>query len=214
MPFLFPKVYPILDASYIPPTNREPFLLQLGAGLAKAGVTLLEYRNKSGSDAEIMEDTRLLRGVLPVSKVKLILDDRVDLVHSVDFDGVHVDDGDPSPGDARKSLGPSGLIGAFGGSENFQPGALNWPVDYLAVGPVFTTRTKATSKPPIGIDGVRRMRSQAGPDRVLTAAAGITLETARAVLAAGATTVAVCSALFDTPDPAGEFSRWFRALGE
>jgi thiamine-phosphate pyrophosphorylase len=78
---------------------------------------------------------------------------------------------------------------------------------------VFETRTKHTDKKPIGIDGVRRMREQAGPDVVLSAAAGITLETAQSVLDAGATMVAVAEAIFRTRDPAAEFARWIRALG-
>jgi len=50
------------------------------------------------------------------------------------------------------------------------PGVLDEPVDYLAVGPVFTTTTKHTYKTPIGPEGVRRLRELAGPDRILTAA--------------------------------------------
>jgi thiamine-phosphate pyrophosphorylase len=85
-------------------------------------------------------------------------------------------------------------------------------VDYLAVGPVYTTTTKQTDKPPIGPEGVRRLRELAGPDRVLTAAAGITLERAGQVLAAGANTVAVAAALFQLADPAAEFRRWMAEM--
>jgi thiamine-phosphate pyrophosphorylase len=80
MPFIFPKIYPILDASQIPAAGRAGFLRKLGSDLAEAGVTLLEYRNKSGDDAEILSDAAILRQVLPEENVKLILDDRVDLV--------------------------------------------------------------------------------------------------------------------------------------
>ncbi len=103
-------------------------------------------------------------------------------------------------------------MGTFGGSTEFLPGVLEAPVDYLAVGPVYRTTTKVTDKAPIGPDGVRRMRELAGPERVLTCAAGITLETAPLVLAAGASTVAVSAAIFHAPDPAAEFRRWLAAL--
>ena len=93
------------------------------------------------------------------------------------------------------------------------PGILDEPADYLAVGPVFTTTTKLTSKAPIGPEGVRRLRQQAGPGRILTAAAGISLATAPAVLAAGATAVAVSAAIFRAKDPAAEFRRWKAELG-
>jgi hypothetical protein len=47
MPFAFPKIYPILDASMIPAAGRAEFLRRLGGSLAEAGVTFLEYRNKA-----------------------------------------------------------------------------------------------------------------------------------------------------------------------
>lgn len=212
MSFSFPKIYPILDSSVIPATGRAEFLRKLGSELAEAGVTLLEYRNKVGSDSELLADAALLRAAMPARMVKLILDDRADLVEQAGFDGVHVDAGDVSPAEARRIVGPDRIVGAFGGAESLLPGILDAPVDYLAVGPVFTTTTKQTSKQPIGPEGVRKLRGQAGPDRVLTAAAGISLETAPAVLAAGATAVAVSAAIFRAADPVAEFRRWMAAL--
>jgi thiamine-phosphate pyrophosphorylase len=207
-----PVIYPILDSARIPAAGRTDFLRCLGRSLADAGVTLLEYRNKNGSETEWLSDAEALREALPSGQVKLILDDRVDLVLRTGFDGVHVDAGDPSPAEARRILGPGLVIGTFGGSDSLVPGVLNEPVDYFSVGPVFATTTKQTEKAPIGVEGVRRLRKEAGPDPVLVAAAGLTLETAPAVLAAGASTVAVAAALFGAPDPAAEFRRWLAAL--
>jgi len=213
MRFAFPKVYPILDSSLIPATGRSQYLRALGSGLAESGVTLLEYRNKSGSTAEILADASFLRSSMPSGQVKLILDDRADLVEQAQFDGVHVDAGDLSPAQARRLIGADRIVGTFGGSNDLLPGILEAPADYLAIGPIFETRTKHTDKRPIGIDGVRHLRQQAGEDVVLSAAAGITLETAQRVLDAGATMVAVAEAIFRTADPAKEFARWKRALG-
>ncbi|MFZ1937544.1 MAG: thiamine phosphate synthase, partial [Terracidiphilus sp.] len=89
MSFAFPRVYPILDVSAIPQTDRERFLKELGEGLTEAGVTLLEYRNKSGDEWELIADAGTLRQSMPAEKVKLILDDRADLVEKLQFDGVH-----------------------------------------------------------------------------------------------------------------------------
>jgi len=213
MAFVWPKIYPILDSSVIPSSNRTEFLRRLGAELAEAGVSLLEYRNKTGSDGELSADAAVLRAALPRPDVKLILDDRADLVEATGFDGVHVDAGDVSAGEARQLLGPERIIGAFGGSTSFLPGTFDGPSDYLAIGPVFATTTKQTSTPPIGAEGVRRLRELAGPARILTAAGGVTLETAAGVLEAGATAVAVSAALFRAADPAAEFRRWLKALG-
>ncbi|MFZ0746971.1 MAG: thiamine phosphate synthase [Terracidiphilus sp.] len=212
MPFSFPRIYPILDSSIIPATGRTEFLRRLGASLYDAGVTLLEYRNKTGPDAELLADAAVLRAAMPTWNIKLILDDRAYLVDKINFDGVHVDAGDMAPAEARKLLGASRIVGTFGGGDALLPGILDQPVDYLAIGPVFPTTTKQTDKAPIGLEGVHRLRVQAGPTVILTAAAGITLATAAAVLDAGASAVAVSAAIFRTPDPAAEFRRWTSEL--
>ncbi len=186
---------------------------RLGGALADAGVTLLEYRNKNGADEELLADAKILRAAMPVGQVKLILDDRGDLVEAANFDGVHVDAGDMTPSEARRLLGPTGIVGTFGGSESILPGILREPADYFAVGPVYSTTTKQTTKAPIGPEGVRKLREQAGQDVVLVAAAGITLATAPLILAAGANTVAVAAAIFRAEDPAAEFRRWVADLG-
>ena len=214
MIFSFPRVYPILDSSFLPRTGRREFLDKLGHELTDSGVVLLEYRNKTGVDSELLADCEILRHALP--DAKLILDDRADLVAQTGFDGVHVDVGDVTATEARKLLGLGRIIGTFGGpagnSIELIPGILSQPADYFAVGPVFTTTTKQTDKKPIGVEGVRKLRQQAGPDVTLTAAAGITLETAAQVIEAGATTVAVAAAIFHTANPAEEFRRWLKYL--
>jgi thiamine-phosphate pyrophosphorylase len=212
MPFIFPKIYPILDVSVIPATGRTDFLRKLGTDLAAAGVTLLEYRNKSGNHAQLLSDTAILRETMPTQYVKLILDDRVDLVDQTGFDGVHIDTGDAAPAEARKLLGPNRIVGTFGGSAALLPGILEAPADYLSIGPAFPTTTKQTTKPPIGVEGVRKLRQEAGPHAVLVAVGGITLETAPAILTAGASIVAVSAAIFRAPDPAAEFRRWKAVL--
>jgi thiamine-phosphate pyrophosphorylase len=212
MSFSFPKIYPILDSSFIPATGRGEFLRRMGGSLAEAGVTLLEYRNKTGAEAELLTDAELLRSVLPAGQVKLILDDRADLVERVGFDGAHVDAGDLKPAEARKLLGEDRIVGTFGGGEALLPGILHCGADYFSIGPVFATRTKQTPLPLIGMEGVRRLREQAGPGPVLVAIGGITLATAPAALAAGASLVAIAGGLFRQPDPGAEFRRWMAEL--
>jgi thiamine-phosphate pyrophosphorylase len=212
MSFSFPKIYPILDSAVIPHVGRAEFLRRLGSELAEAGVTLLEYRNKTGSEAEVLADAAILRAALPVGNVMLILDDRADLVERIGFDGVHVDAGDAAPAEARRLVGAVRIVGTFGGSEALLPGILKEPADYLSIGPVFATTTKQTTKTPIGVEGVRKLRAEAGPDAVLVAVGGVTLESAPSVLAAGASVIAVAAAIFRSADPAVEFRRWKMAL--
>jgi thiamine-phosphate pyrophosphorylase len=213
MSYSFPKIYPILDASFIPATGRAEFLRRLASSLAEAGVTLLEYRNKTGDEAELLADAAILRAALPVGKVKLILDDRAELVEQIGFDGAHVDSGDVTPTEARKLLGPDRIIGTFGGSSDFLPGVLAEPVDYFSIGVVFPTRIKKVTMEPIGIAGVRHLRQVAGPKPVLVAVGGITLPRAVEALSVGASLVAVAGGIFRQPDPAAEFRRWMTELG-
>jgi thiamine-phosphate pyrophosphorylase len=208
----WPRIYPILDSSFIPPAGRAEFLHKLASELAEAGVMLLEYRNKTGGDVEMLSDAEILRRAMPAGQIKLILDDRADLVEKIGFDGVHVDAGDSTPAEARRLLGPGRIIGTFGGSTALLSGILAEPADYLSIGPVFPTRTKQTSTPPIGMEGVRRLRAEAGADPVLVAIGGITLATAKEAFSAGATVVAIAGALFRQTDPAAEFRRWTAEL--
>jgi len=210
MGILLPKVYPILDSSCIPASGREAFLERLGLSMTDAGVRLLEYRNKIGTDAEVLADARILRSAM--SSVKLIMDDRVDVAMAARFDGVHVDAGDLTPTDARFLLGEEATVGTSASDEAELLAALNSGADYVAFGPVFPTATKQTAARPIGIEGVRRFRAVAGAGPLLVAAAGITLETAPGILEAGADAVAVAAGIFRAADPAAEFRRWMAVL--
>jgi len=92
------------------------------------------------------------------------------------------------------------------------PGILAEPADYFSIGPVAVSGTKPSTRAPIGVAGVRKLREEAGPGPILVAAGGITLESARAVLAAGASTVAVSAAIFRAADPAEVLRRWLTVL--
>jgi len=217
MAIALPKLYPILDSSALPPRSHTKYgehLDRLGRSLADAGLTLLEYRNKPATDAELFADAEILRTAMP--QTRLILDDCVDVALAAGFDGVHVDTGDLPPAIARRLLPEGSIIGTSAGD----PASLQITLelahagilDYIAFGPIFPTTTKQTSAAPIGLDGVRQFRALAGPEPILVAAAGITLETAPAILAAGASTVAVAAAIFRAADPAVELRRWLAEL--
>src|SRR5450755_3855760 len=102
MDFPLPVLYPILDAAILPDEfgGREAMLRLVVVELIAAGVTLLQYRNKVGSDAEILSDCGVLLAAVSDARAKercvLILNDRADLVASAGFGGVHVGQGDMS----------------------------------------------------------------------------------------------------------------------
>ena len=189
-----PPLYPILDAAFLPAgESRAAKLTQLVVSLAEAGVEILQYRNKQGSDADILRDTEVIRTVAPAG-LKLILNDYVDLVAEAEFDGVHLGQEDMPPHEARALLGPHAVIGISSHNEAQLRFAAAEPVDYIAIGPVFATTSKENPDPVVGVEGVQLARRLT--DKPLVAIGGITLGNAPEVWGAGADSVAVISGIF------------------
>ena len=209
----FPPLYPILDAAFLPATldQRHEALSQLAQGLSEAGVEILQYRNKQGSEAEILRDAKSLHSAAS-PKLNVILNDFLHLAVRARFDGVHVGQLDAPPREARSLLGSDAIIGISTHNEVQVRAADLEPVDYIAIGPVFATSSKQNPDPVVGLDGVRLARRLT--KKPLVAIGGIALENAPSVWAAGADAVAVISAIFSAgEDPAklaGDFLRIFR----
>ena len=209
----FPRLYPILDAGFLPQEQqpRTEFLQSIGEELAEVGVQILQYRNKQGSDAEVLADAKILRKCTPAS-LKLILNDRVKLLAATTFDGVHVGQEDMSPAQARSILGPEKLLGVSTHNEAQLRHATQQPIDYIAIGPVFVTTSKENPDPVIGLEGVRMARAMT--DRPLVAIGGITVENALSVYQAGADSIATISAIFRKDGSPALFAKdFFRIFG-
>jgi thiamine-phosphate pyrophosphorylase len=143
---------------------------------------------------------------------QIIVNDRIDLARMAGAAGAHVGQDDLPPGQARTLLGPDAILGLSTHSVEQIDGALQEPVSYIAVGPVFGTRSKQTGYDAVGLDLVREAARRAGRLPVV-AIGGITLDTAGSVLAAGATSVAIISDLLATGDPRARAAAYLRALG-
>jgi thiamine-phosphate pyrophosphorylase len=186
-----PRFYPIVDAG-----------LLLRAGLSiegfaqefrDAGIRFLQYRDKDAPDDLLLERAALLRRIFPPSDSCLILNDRVLLVLSAGYDGVHVGQEDVSPVDARRLLGSDAFLGVSTHSERQLLTAADGPADYVAIGPVYATSSKQDPDPVVGVDGVRRARAVTA--KPLVAIGGISRANCAAVIEAGADSVAVISDL-------------------
>jgi len=126
--------------------------------------------------------------------------------------GAHVGQDDLPPRQARSVLGPDAILGVSTHSVAQIDGAVQEPVSYIAVGPVFGTGSNENEYDPVGLDLVREAARRAGRLPVV-AIGGITLDTAGPVLAAGATAVAIISDLLATGDPRSRVAAYLRALG-
>jgi thiamine-phosphate pyrophosphorylase len=199
-----PRLYAILDAACFPNQERlNDFALQLIA----AGCTLIQYRNKIGSSRAMLDQARSLKQRVGET-VKLIMNDRADLCLAAEFDGVHTGQDDLSPESVRRIIGPAGWLGV----STHNPGQLaeadRTSADYLAIGPIFATSSKANPDPVVGLDGIRRARQLTR--KPLVAIGGITRANAPSVIDAGADSVAVISDLLLEPRKSAE--EFFRIL--
>jgi thiamine-phosphate pyrophosphorylase len=186
-----PRLYAIADAQVLAARGVE--LLDFACGLRAVGVTLVQYRDKTGSPQEVLAAAAVLREAFAGSGALLILNDRADLAVLAGFDGVHVGQDDLSTEDARAVVGASRIVGVSTHAEEQVRGADASCADYIAIGPVFATGTKEDPDPVVGLDGVRRARALTC--KPLVAIGGITLGNARSVIDAGADSAAVISGL-------------------
>ena len=210
-----PRLYAILDA---PCFSTSEDLFFAAEELVAAGVVLIQYRNKSGDARTILTQARELRrrsrtrvsaphgqGSFP----RLIMNDRSDFCLAAEFDGVHVGQDDLSPEAARKIIGPECWLGVSTHNPQQVFEADKTSADYIAIGPVFATGSKANPDPVIGLAGFRQARTLTR--KPLVAIGGITRENCRLVIDAGANSVAVISDLIREPrKSAEEFLRILR----
>jgi thiamine-phosphate pyrophosphorylase len=201
----FSRLYPILDASCF---ARADAMFAAAEELAASGVTLLQYRNKSGNARQMLEQARELKRLVG-GRMKLIMNDRADLCLAADFDGLHVGQDDLSPEAARRIIGAERWLGVS--THNFEQLVLanETSADYVAIGPAFATTSKLNPDPVVGLEGVRRARELTR--KPLVAIGGITRLNARSVIEAGADALAVISDLIREPRKSAE--EFLRILG-
>ena len=208
-----PRLYAILDTSCF---SSPEDLFRAAEELVAAGVTLIQYRNKSGDAQVILAEARELRGRLQaraptpgIPKPTLIMNDRSDLCLAAEFDGVHVGQDDLLPVSARKIIGPERWLGVSTHNPQQVIEASQTSADYIAIGPAFATGSKANPDPAIGLSGVRQARELTR--KPLVAIGGITRENCRSVIEADADSVAVISDLIRDPRKSAE--EFLRILG-
>ncbi len=197
------RLYAILDAESC--VRRSLNLFETAAALALGGVRLLQYRDKLGSEAAYLHNAQRLRSLLP-GETLLLLNDYPHLVNEAGADGVHVGQDDCAVSEAREAIGQDRILGISTHSAEEALAAHSTEADYIAIGPVFATSTKANAAPSVGLCGVQAARAVTA--KPLVAIGGIGLGDARAVEMAGADSIAVVAALLPTTaDPAAVTAR-------
>jgi len=202
-----PFLYPIVDVAALGERAAGSAVAALVAGGAK----VVQFRAKGLNDRRFLDLAAEALAAARAGGAALIVNDRPDVALILGADGVHLGQDDLDSRAVRTLLPPGALLGVSTHNLEQLERAAGECVDYLAIGPVFPTRSKAAPDPVVGLEMVRRARALAAGS--LVAIGGITEENARSVVDAGADGVAVISALLGQADLSDAIRRLEVAMG-
>lgn len=163
----------------------------------EGGVTLVQYRAKTASSAEMYDEALQLKALCDNFNVPLIINDRLDIAMAVGAAGVHLGQDDLPCAAARRILGEDYIIGVSAHNPAEAKAALQSGADYLGCGAIFGTATKADVKK-LGTDGLAAICREKGLPVV--GIGGVTADNYREVRAAGADGAAIVSGILAQPD--------------
>ncbi len=200
------KLYVITDCDHA----RGRDLCEIVEAALQGGASVIQLRDKKARDPEMIEEGRKLRAVTDVYGVSLIVNDRIEVAKAIQADGVHLGQEDRSLKEARAILGEEAIVGRSTHSPRQATLAAKEGFDYIGVGPVFKTPTKAAYEPV----GLELVRFAAGNVRIpFVAIGGIDETNVGDVCRAGAKTIAVVRAVMDSADPKKAAQRLRKVMG-
>ena len=179
--------------------------------LIKGGASFIQLREKYASPQEFYKSAESALKLARARDVKIIINDRVDIALALKADGVHLGQDDLLPAEARKILGGKAIIGFSTHNIEQAVTAIRFPIDYLAIGPIFTTGTKENPDAVVGLEDLRKVREATG-NFPLVAIGGINLENLREVYKAGADSAAIISSLISDTGKISENYKLFSSL--
>jgi thiamine-phosphate diphosphorylase len=194
MQLVIPRLYAIIDPAQS--GGRTP--VEVATALLAAGVRLIQLREKHASSGELYVSAQQVGECVHRAAGIFIVNDRADIALAVDADGVHVGQDDLPVDSARMLVGSDKLVGYSTHDLEQVKAADRSTADYIAFGPIFPTASKENPDAVVGLAGLVEARK--ATRKPLVAIGGSTLESARAVIAAGADSVAVIRGLVGAPD--------------
>jgi thiamine-phosphate pyrophosphorylase len=184
-----PAFYPILDSSLMPAIPAAEALLE-------AGAKILQFRHKAFFSRATFEEAAQIAQLCAVAGAVFVINDRADIAKLLNA-ALHLGQDDLAPAAARRILPAPAIIGFSTHNEDQLRAADREPVDYLAIGPIFTTASKHNPDPIVGIAQLRILRALT--PKSLVAIGGITRASAAQVFEAGADAVAIIGDLIPKP---------------
>ena len=183
------RVYVIADAS----RARGRSHLEIAEAAIRGGATAIQLRMKDEPARLMVRTARWLATLCQTAGVTFIVNDRVDVAMIVGADGVHIGQDDLPAEDVRRLMGRGALLGVSAATVQEARAAERAGADYVGVGAIYATGTKADAGAPVGLARIRQLRRAVGLP--LVAIGGITVDNAAQVIAAGAQGVAVITAV-------------------
>ena len=186
------RLYVLISSSIATKSVKETTRLVIDGG-----ADAIQLREKIISDSEFISLAGEVRDITTKSGTLLIINDRVHVAKEINADGVHLGQQDMSALEARNIIGGGKIIGVSTHSVTQARQAQKDGADYIAIGPIYPTKTK-DYEPSIGIEIIREISRTV--DIPFIAIGAITLENLDEVLNAGASRIAVCSAIIGSKD--------------
>ena len=188
-------------------------MFDLASACLDAGATFLQLRAKEAASGWLLETAEAVVTLGAPHGVQLLVNDRAEVARLAGAAGVHVGQDDLPPEAARRIVGPQRIVGLSTHTIAQLDAAVQAPVDYVAIGPVFGTASKATGYDAVGIRMVEQAAARAHPRGLrVVAIGGITLDRVAEVIRAGADSVAVISDLLSTGDPRARVREYLERL--
>lgn len=187
-------VYVIVDMAFA----RERSLEEVILAVIQGGASVIQLREKRATTRQMIEMGLITKTLCKKAGVPFIMNDRVDVALVIDADGVHLGPDDMPVKNARSIMGSARIIGVSAGTVDEALSAREEGADYLGVGAIYATSSKADAGEPIGPAALGAIKKASMMPVV--GIGGITENNAAAVIAAGADGVAVISAVVGAPD--------------
>jgi len=188
-------------------------LVDFASACLDGGARLMQIRAKGNSSRRLLDDTLAIVERAATADVQVIVNDRADIARLAGAAGVHLGQEDLSPAAARGIVGDRSVVGRSTHTIDQLHAALVEPISYVAIGPIFTTSTKATGYTAVGLERVAEVAALAASREIpVVAIGGITLDRAEHVIERGAASVAVISDLLATGDPRARVRAFLRRL--
>lgn len=189
------SLYLIADQEFCRAGGMEEIVASAIAG----GVTMVQLRGDRADLRRLLEDALMLRALTARHGIAFVVNDHIDIALAAKADGVHVGQADMPAPFARQLLGRDRIVGLSVTKADELDTIDTALVDYVGLGPVFPTGSKADAAPALGLGTFAEIRRRI-PVPVV-AIGGIHAGNAADIIGAGADGIAVLSAICSAADP-------------